>query len=76
MLKLLASELDYELWHSSHTTSYKYILFKKMSQFKQEMCRSMVLGKCFTKYLSKRSMDGAKAKMHALKFVSKKFKAP
>ena len=75
MRKCIAKQDDLELWFTTYNASFKYILFKKCKYFKQEVCRSMVLGNAFKKHLKTSTLDHARAMMHGLKYTSKKFKA-
>ena len=75
MMKMIASEGDLELFYTNAYASCRYILYKRCKGFKQELCRSLALGSCFKSWLKPSTIAHAKAMMHAVKYVSKKFKA-
>jgi len=71
-MKLIAQQDDLRLYYSDANASFRFILFKI---FNIEVCRGRILGKKFSKFLSQKTLDMAHAKLHAMKYVSGKFKA-
>ena len=74
-MKLIAQQDDLKLYYSDANASFCFILYKVCHLFTIEVCRGRILGQKFSKFLSQRTLDAAHAKLHAIKYVSHKFKA-
>lgn len=74
-MKLLAENGDYKLYYVSGQASYNFIVMKKVTDyFSQEMARAYKICKKLTKFFTPIQVMQARAKVHAIDYVAKKFR--
>ena len=74
-MKMLVHENNLVLFYTDSKAAYRFILYHHVTPlFTMEICRGWNLTKKFSKYLSSKMIDTAKAKVHAINYVNRKFK--